>query len=227
MEKIAQKAEMEQELERKKLEEEEQKKKQQMLEMKEMELKRKEKEEQRLRQIEEKQAKKRLSQLGVVGTGIDTGLVEERKQTEEQQQTKELMRSISEEKDQRKNKAFERKMQKEQKKKEKEERKLRVAEEMKAKKNMEVHLEEQLIKEKLSGGVERTDPFVAFDSIDQETAVLLSRYGYTSVEKLREATVKDLVKIGVKKKNAQMILAECGEFVEWEVLDVDEYPVKI
>jgi hypothetical protein len=35
------------------------------------------------------------------------------------------------------------------------------------------------------------------------------------------------MKIGLKKKIAQMILAESGEFVEWEVYDADEHPEKI
>ena len=90
-----------------------------------------------------------------------------------------------------------------------------------------LHLEEEVIKEKLSGQVQRIDIFVGFDSIDQEIADLLLKSGYTSVEKLREASVKDLMKIGLKKKTAQMILAESGEFVEWEVYDADEHPEKI
>jgi hypothetical protein len=36
---------------------------------------------------------------------------------------------------------------------------------------------------------------------------------------LRQATVKDLIKSGLKKKIAQKIIAECTEFVEWQVFD--------
>jgi hypothetical protein len=224
--KQAQKEQREQEAEAKKQQQEEQRRKEQMLEAKEIEQKIKEKEDQRQRHIQNKKERKRLSQLGV-GTADDTGVVQDRKLAEQQQYTRDLVRIAADEKERRKNKVFERTLKKEQKKKEKEERKKKITEEMKAKKNMELHLEEERLKEKLSGRTEeRTDPFVAFDSIDQETAVLLSKNGYTSVEKLREATVKNLVKIGVKKKNAQLILAESEEFIEWQVLDADDLSMK-
>lgn len=85
---------------------------------------------------------------------------------------------------------------------------------------MNLHMQEEIMKEKLTNDqLERNDPFVAFDSIDQETANILDHYGYSSVEKLRQATVKDLLKTGLKKKTAQRIITECGEFVEWQVFD--------
>lgn len=218
---------MEKELKIKKQQDEDLRRKEEMLEAKEIELKIKEKEEQRLKHIEYKKEKKRLSELGV-GTAKDAGVIRERKAAEDQRRTMDLVQIASEEKERREAKTFERKLKKEQKKKEKEERKKKISEEMKAKKNMELHLEEESIKEKLSGRTEeRSDPFIAFDSIDQQTAVLLSKYGYTSVEKLREATIKDLTKIGLKKKNAQMIIAESEEFSEWQVLDTDDQSMRI
>jgi hypothetical protein len=95
-----------------------------------------------------------------------------------------------------------------------------MKEEENAKKKMDIHMKEEIIKEKSTNQItERNDPFVAFDSIDQETAGILSNSGYTTVEKLRQATVKDLTKTGLKKKIAQKIIAECTEFVEWQVFD--------
>jgi len=203
------------------------KSKQRIIALKELELRTKEKEEQKLKELEQKKEKKRLSELGIIGTAKETGLIDERKRAEEQKQINDVVRIAAEAKEQRKLKTFERKRQKERKKTEKEEQKLKAIEEKKARKKMNLHLEEEIVKEKLSGQVERIDIFVGFDSIDQETADLLLKCGYTSVEKLREASVKDLMKIGLKKKTAQMILAESEEFVEWEVYDADEHPEKI
>ncbi|MCX6664177.1 MAG: hypothetical protein NTZ75_08010, partial [Euryarchaeota archaeon] len=184
----------------------------------------KEKEEQKLKELEQKKEKKRLSELDSIGTAKETGLGDERKKAEEQKQKNDVVRIAAETKERRKLKTFERKRDKEREKTEKEERKLKAIEEKKARKKMDLHLEEEIVKEKLSGQVQRIDIFVGFDSIDQETADLLLKCGYTSIEKLREASVKDLMKIGLKKKIAQMILAESEEFVEWEVYDADEYP---
>ena len=203
------------------------KSKQRKLALKELESRAKEKEEQKLKELEQKKEKKRLSELDSLGTAKETGLIDERKKAEEQKQKNDVVRIAAEVKEQRKLKGFKRKMEKEQDKREKEERKLKVIEEKKARKKMDLHLEEEVVKEKLSGHVERIDIFVGFDSIDQETADLLLKSGYTSVEKLREASVKDLMKIGLKKKTAQVILAESGEFIEWEVYDADEHPEKI
>ena len=203
------------------------KSKQHILALKELEWKTKKKEEQKLKELGRKKEKKRLSELGIIGTAKETGLRDERKKAEEQKYTMDLVKIAAEVKEQRKLKAFERKNQKERKKTEKEKQKLKAIEENKARKKMDLHLEEEIVKEKLSGQVERIDIFVGFDSIDQETANLLLKCGYTSIEKLREASVKELMKIGLKKKIAQMILAESGEFVEWEVYDADEHLEKI
>jgi hypothetical protein len=200
------------------------KSKQRILALKELEWKTKEKEEQKLKELEQKKEKKRLSELDSIGTAKETGLGDKRKKAEEQKQINDIVRIAAETKERRKLKTFERNMEKEREKAEKEERKLKAIEEKKARKKMDLHLEEEIVKEKLSGQVERVDIFVGFDSIDQEIADILLKCGYTSIEKLREASVKDFMKIGLKKKTAQRILAECEEFVEWEVYDADEYP---
>ena len=215
----------EEEQETKRHAKEELKTKQRILALNELELKMKEKEKQKLKELEVKKEKERLSELGI-GKAKETGFVDERKKVEEPEQKKETIGTAVEAKERRKLKAFERKIQKEREKKEKEERKLKAIEEEKAKKKMNLNYEEEIVREKLAGQAERTDAFIAFDSIDQQTAVLLCTNGYTSIEKLQQATVKDLMKIGLKKKIAQRILAESGEFVEWETYDADEYPEK-
>ena len=163
-----------------------------------------------------------MSLLGI-GKAKETKVIDERKKAELQKNTMELVRIAAEEKELRKTKTFERKMEKERKKREREELKMKRKEEERAKKKMDIHMKEEIIKEKTTNHSERNDPYVAFDSIDNETALLLSNFGFTSVEKLRQASVKELVKIGIKKKNAQQIIAECQEFVEWEVFDVADH----
>jgi len=189
----------------------------------EFEAKEKEKKEQQQKLIEQKKDKEQTSRLSF-GKTKGTKLIDERKVVEQQKQTMDLVRIAAEEKELRKTKTFERKMQKEQKKRDKEEQRYQSKAEEKARKKMDLHMKEEIIKEKLTNPVvERNDPFVAFDSIDQETAGILNNSGYTSIEKLRSATVKDLMKTGLKKKNAQRIIAECTEFVEWQVFDSIEH----
>jgi hypothetical protein len=202
--------------------------KQFMIAFKEHELRMKSKEEQKQKRLEMKMEKERLSEL-VVGKATVPKVDNGQKKAEEQQLKKEAEKFTAKDaKEQRKLKAVEHKMQKEQKKKEKEIQKLKATEGKKAQKKRDLHFEEEIIKEKLAGTEERIDVYDGFDSIDKETESLLYKNGYTSLEKLREATVKDLIKIGIKKKTAQNIIAESGEFVEWEVHDADEHPnVKI
>jgi len=158
------------------------------------------------------------------GKGKDTEVIDEHKQAEQQRQTMDLVRIAAEERDLRKTRTLERKMKKEERKKEKMEQKYKMKEEDNVRKKMSLHMQEEIVKEKLTNNkLERNDPFAAFDSIDQEIASVLDHYGYTSVEKLRQATVKDLMKTGLKKKTAQKIIAECGEFVEWQVFDSIEH----
>jgi hypothetical protein len=187
------------------------KSKQHILALKELEWRTKENEEKKQKKLEQKNEKKRLSEHDSVG------------KAEEHKQMNDVVRIAAETKERRKLKTFDGKWEKERKKTEKENQKLKAIEEKKARKKMDLHLEE-VVKEKPSGQGERIDIFVGFDSIDKETADLLIKCGYTSIEKLREANVKDLTKIGVKKKTAQMILAESEEFVAWDVYDADEHP---
>jgi len=200
-----------------------QRKKERDLTLKEIEQKEKEKKEQKLKEFDDKKEREHISRLSF-GKTKGTQLIDERKQAEQQKQTMSLVRIAAEEKELRKTKTFERRMQKEQKKREKEEQKYKMKEEENAKKKMDIHMKEEIVKEKMTNQIiERDDPFVAFDSIDQETANILSNSGYSTVEKLRQATVKDLMKTGLKKKNAQKIIAECTEFVEWQVFDSIEH----
>ena len=199
----------------------EQRQKQLTLALKEHESRMKENEEQKQKKFVTKMKKDRLTRL-VIGKATEPRVEDEREKAEEQKLEKEGERSNAGEP--RKLKAIERKMQKEREKKKKEIRKSKAIEEKKAKKTMDLHFEEEINKEKLSGTEEQIDVFDGFDSIDHKTTILLHKNGYTSVEKLREATVKDLMKIGIKKKTAQKIFAESKEFVEWEVLGADEHP---
>jgi len=199
----------------------EQRQKQLTLALKERESRMKENEGQKQKKFVKKMEKDHLNKL-VIGKATEPRVEDEREKAEEQKLEKEGERSTA--KEQRKLKAVERKMQKEREKKEKEIRKSRALEKTKAKKTMDLHFKEEIIKEKLSGTEEQIDVFDGFDNIDHKTAILFQKNGYTSVEKLREATVKDLMKIGIKKKTAQKILAESKEFVEWEVLGADDHP---
>ena len=74
----------------------------------------------------------------------------------------------------------------------------------------------------------KLEPFRDMESIDDETAVLLYDNGFTSIEALTLASLKDLKKIkGLKKKIAKKIKNEIDEEIEWETTidkDTDEYP---
>jgi hypothetical protein len=146
----------------------------------------------------------------------------------EQQQTNEAEQQVlTQTREQRKLKAVERKMLKEKAKQEKETLKQQMKEEENAKRRMELHFEEQLVKEEQADTGNRVTIFDGFDTIDQDTAQQLYKHGYTSVEKLLDATLDDLKKIGIKKKIAKDILAECLEFVEWKVMDAEKPDEKI
>lgn len=192
------------------------------LRLERLELRKKEKTELLHKKLEEKQARQEAKEREREEERREkVELIDERKKAEDQK--KNVINIAAEVKEQRILKVFNRKMQKE-RKTEKEDQKFKAIDEKKVRKKMEFQLEEGVIKENLSDQVERVDIFVGFDSIDQETADLLLKSGYTSIEKLREASVKDLMKIGLKKKTAQMTLAESVKYVEWEVYDADEYP---
>ena len=63
----------------------------------------------------------------------------------------------------------------------------------------------------------KIEPFKNIKSIDEETAVTLYDNGYTSIDNLLAATVKDLSKIkGLKKKKVKIIKKEIQEKTDWE-----------
>jgi hypothetical protein len=65
--------------------------------------------------------------------------------------------------------------------------------------------------------------FKDIKSIDEKTATLLYNNGYTSIDAIKKATIKNLSKIkGINRKFAKNIKAECDEFTEWESYHVDE-----
>jgi Holliday junction resolvasome RuvABC DNA-binding subunit len=67
--------------------------------------------------------------------------------------------------------------------------------------------EEQEFKE--DEDIKKIEIFTEIESIDGETAILLYDNGFTSVELLKDATIKDLKKIkGIKKKKAKEIIFE-------------------
>jgi hypothetical protein len=218
-EKLSKRAAARKELDEKRRLKEERKRKERAFSIEEMERKEKEKNEKKLKDSDQKKERRQISMLSF-RKGNDTEVIDEQKQVEQQRQTMDLVRIAAEERDLRKTRALERKMKKEQRKKDKIEQKYKMKEEDNARKKMNLHMQEEILKEKLADNQqEQNNPFVAFDSIDQETANILDHYGFDSVEKLRQATVKDLMKTGLKKKTAQKIIAECGEFVEWQVFD--------
>ena len=62
---------------------------------------------------------------------------------------------------------------------------------------------------------EKTLAFSELDSVDSETAVLLYDNGCTTVDSLKNKTIKDLCKIkGIKKKKAKKIVAEIDKKIE-------------
>ncbi|MEA2055753.1 MAG: helix-hairpin-helix domain-containing protein [Candidatus Thermoplasmatota archaeon] len=73
----------------------------------------------------------------------------------------------------------------------------------------------------------KLEPFRDMESIDDETAVLLYDNGFTSIEALTLASLKDLKKIkGLKKRIAKKIKNEIDEGTEWATAidkDTDEY----
>lgn len=197
---------------------EEQKKKEHLFLLNEKLAKEKEKQEQKIKKIDEKRDRIYISNLGMGKTKQIGG-----EKSNQQKNTMELVRIAAEEKELRKTKAFKRKMEKERKKKERDEQQSKKKENDLDKKKMDIQFKEEITKQKMTKQPQPSNPFSAFDSINQETARLLCNVGYTSIEKLRKATASDLVKIGLKRKNAQRIIAECEEFVEWEVIDETDH----
>jgi ERCC4-type nuclease len=81
-----------------------------------------------------------------------------------------------------------------------------------------IDLEPDIEKEK------KIETFQDFKSIDDETAVLLYDGGYTTVDALTIATIKDLKKIkGIKKKKAKEIKKEMEDQSEWDSIPEEEF----
>lgn len=69
----------------------------------------------------------------------------------------------------------------------------------------------------------KVETFKDLESITAETAILLYNNGFTSIEELKNATLKDLIKIkGIKKNTAKRIIKEIEEKTEWNLLSDDE-----
>jgi flagellar protein FlaI len=69
----------------------------------------------------------------------------------------------------------------------------------------------------------KVDAFKAIESVDDETAVYLYDNGFTSIEDLKNATAKDLIKIkGIKRKKAKRIIKELSDSSSKELSQVSD-----
>jgi flagellar protein FlaI len=69
----------------------------------------------------------------------------------------------------------------------------------------------------------KVDAFKAIESVDDETAVYLYDNGFTSIEDLKNATAKDLIKIkGIKRKKAKRIIKELSDSSSEELSQVSD-----
>jgi flagellar protein FlaI len=69
----------------------------------------------------------------------------------------------------------------------------------------------------------KVDAFKAIESVDDETAVYLYDNGFTSIEDLKNATAKDLIKIkGIKRKKAKRIIKELSGSSSEELSQVSD-----
>lgn len=70
---------------------------------------------------------------------------------------------------------------------------------------------------------EGKDVFKGINSVDEKTAKLLKENGINSIDALKKATIKDLVKIkGIKRKVAKNIKKEVSEFAEKSKVSTEE-----
>ena len=68
----------------------------------------------------------------------------------------------------------------------------------------------------------KIEAFKEIESIDDETAVLLYDNGFTAIDALTIASLKDLTKIkGIKRKTAKKIKKEIEQKSEWESVDIE------
>jgi len=75
---------------------------------------------------------------------------------------------------------------------------------------------EQIQKETTEDKQKIMNTFKEIKNIDEQTAKLLYNNGYTTPEKLKTITPKELKKIGIKRKKAKQIIKEIKEFNEKE-----------
>ena len=68
----------------------------------------------------------------------------------------------------------------------------------------------------------KIDAFKDLKSIDDETAVLLYNHGFTSIDALSIASIKDLTHIGIKRRQAKKIKKEIKEKIEWKPWEYEE-----
>jgi NAD-dependent DNA ligase len=67
----------------------------------------------------------------------------------------------------------------------------------------------------------KVDAFKGIESVDDETAALIYDNGFTSIEDLKNATAKDLIKIkGIKRKKAKKIIKELSDSSSEELSQV-------
>ncbi len=82
---------------------------------------------------------------------------------------------------------------------------------------------EEIPQETQIGLEEKIKPFDEINSIDEKTAILLFDNGFTTLESLNFATIKDLRKIkGIKRKKAKEIKEELEKKGEWEPIVTEE-----
>ncbi len=78
-------------------------------------------------------------------------------------------------------------------------------------------------KEKIIEKEEKIDAFKEMDSIDNKTAVLLYNNGFTTIDSLKQASLKDLTKIkGIKRKTAKNIKKEIEQKFIWKPIKIKE-----
>ncbi|MGF3554426.1 MAG: helix-hairpin-helix domain-containing protein [Thermoplasmatota archaeon] len=80
----------------------------------------------------------------------------------------------------------------------------------------EILTDEKLIfRETIDDFDKKIEIFKDFKTINEETAILLYDHGYTTIESLKKATIKDLRKIkGIKRKTAKKIIKEIAKLPE-------------
>jgi len=71
------------------------------------------------------------------------------------------------------------------------------------------------------------DIFENIASVDEKTSSILSQHGFETLEKLREATIKDLTQIGIKRRIAKKIKKEVEKHYAEEERDTEDRKEKV